>query len=146
MVWQFTEELVCWYIGPGMTDESLEFLKRQVQGGPLSCSYKWGPITPISRVVITPVKPIYFRPFIEVITPFITGRGPSCTGIRHKLINFKCHDWQLEGGGSHFNSAVFRDEQRSIQDSHFPFMAVDSIYIFVHFSHIFECQYETAKD
>ena len=33
-----------------------------------------GVITPISRV-ITPGKPIYFRPFIGVITLFITGSG-----------------------------------------------------------------------
>ncbi len=27
----------------------------------------------------TPVKPIYFRPFIGVITPCITSRGPPCS-------------------------------------------------------------------
>ena len=42
--------------------------------GPVT-SYKWGEITPISRV-LTPVKPIYFRPFVGVITtPFTTGDG-----------------------------------------------------------------------
>ena len=28
------------------------------------------------RSDISPVKPIYFRPFIRVLTPFITTRGP----------------------------------------------------------------------
>ena len=46
-----------------------------VQGGPLPVVI--GVITPISRA-ITPGTPIYFRPFIEVITPVITSRGPPC--------------------------------------------------------------------
>ena len=42
-------------------------------------------ITPlISRWVITPVKPMYFWPFIEVITPFISiVGGMSCMGWLH---------------------------------------------------------------
>ena len=35
-----------------------------------------GIITSISRVK-KPQLPIYFQPFIRVITPFITGRGPT---------------------------------------------------------------------
>ena len=34
MVWQFTEELVRWYIGPGMTDESFRILKGKYKVGP----------------------------------------------------------------------------------------------------------------
>ena len=45
-----------------------------LQGGPLSVID--GVITPVSGV-ITPVTH-FERPFIEVITPFITDRGPPC--------------------------------------------------------------------
>ena len=36
-----------------------------------------GVITPISRVK-SPQLPIYFRPFIVVISPFVNGKGPPC--------------------------------------------------------------------
>ena len=52
--------------------------KKSIQGGPPTIvinGVKWGP--PISRV-ITPGKPIYSRPFIGALTPFITSRGPPC--------------------------------------------------------------------
>ena len=42
----------------------------------LGRTVRWPPTT--SRGVISPQLPIYFQPFIEVITPFTTGRGPPC--------------------------------------------------------------------
>ena len=48
-------------------------IHQQLQGVPLPVIN--GVITPISRV-ITPVP--FIRPFIRVIPPFITSRGPPC--------------------------------------------------------------------
>ena len=49
--------------------------RKFIQGGPKKpVNYTWSDGAPISRH-ITPGKPIYFRPFIGVLSPFMTGRG-----------------------------------------------------------------------
>ena len=46
-------------------------------GGPRADSYMWSYGAPISRVVSPQANP-FTKPFIKVITPFITRRGPPC--------------------------------------------------------------------
>ena len=52
-----------------------------------SCSFLQGVPLPVESRVITPLimvipqLPIYFRPFVGVITPLITSRGPPCKGF-----------------------------------------------------------------
>ena len=69
-------------------------VKYSIQGGPLSIInggynfHKWGYNSSYPCI----------RPFIEVITPFITGRGPPCMFLlcfflRHPVLY---HSWRLE--------------------------------------------------
>ena len=53
------------------------------QGPRLSEVISRGPNNSTYRGEITPVKPIYFRPFIGVnpLTLFMTSRGPPCNSI-----------------------------------------------------------------
>ena len=47
--------------------------------GPVT-NYKYGGITPMSRV-ITPVTHLFSAIYRADFTPFITGRGPPCLGV-----------------------------------------------------------------
>ena len=64
---------------------------RRIQGGPLP-SYKWS-----YKSIYRGYNPSYpvTSPFIRVITPFITGRGPPCRNIG--VIPFLGHTWIHRG-------------------------------------------------
>ena len=80
-------------------------------------SYKVGPL-PVITVVITPISrvfsprvPIYFRPFIGVISPFINGSGAHLVQDHYRigLVRLWLSTWQGQPSEAHTAGGRFGD-------------------------------------
>ena len=97
-------------------------------------SYNWVEITPITRVIRRTVSH-FIRPFIGVMTPFVTARGPPCTWYVSLTNMCKCLDELPVTWFAGFLSTV-RDKEKRYQEHALNYSCLD-FFMLLMYEHLF---------